>query len=66
MDDSVTRTTRSRSDLVCLTLKVGSTWEMVKRLASFENRSVSSYLRELIRKSFKKLEKKLTANASKK
>ena len=50
---------KHRTDSVCLSLNVEDVYKKAKLLAHFEGRSVSSYLRELIKESFQKNKKKI-------
>ena len=54
--------TKPRKDLACLSLKIGDTWDKALRGAKLEGRSVSSYIRELIKKDFRNKKKKELAS----
>ena len=55
--------TRVRSDLRCLSLGHGDIWDKAKQLAQSEGRSVSSFLRELIKQAYNKKKRKLLETA---
>lgn len=54
--------TEKRKDLACLSLKVGDTWDKALQGAKLEGRSISSYIRELIKKDFRNKRKKELAS----